>query len=1184
MQVGVGDIVDGRYILLEKLGEGAAGKVFRAEDRGRGHGFVALKVLHAQDPRWLGFFRREFEVLSQLSHPNIVSAYDFGVLDGDEAYYFSQELVIGRPLLDVSAGARLTYVVELFIELMRALEFIHGHDVLHRDIKPANVLVHQYAPRGYRVKLLDFGLWQERDDKEVRGARWAGTPPYLASEVLKGYGHSIAADIFAVGVTLYQAITRKLPHGRGKPEELIQVRKEPLKPWGDYIPLRLKNLVERMIDDDPKRRPASAAEVSAGLIDSLNSSTGAVPTLLGHARMVDRARELERARSFFDDVEADLSEQPQLMHIRGEDGSGKSRLARELQAQAQLRGHKCALISCGLFGASNYRAAFEVLTQLDPDWVARMNERPLTPSQKPLSPLPESDFALSRKSENVERTEHIDVQPQTGFFALDSESSTQLYLAFVERIRRLSERRPVVIILDDFELAHQDFTTALKSLVHEKGQGRFALITLGGRSLSSVANTLALGDLQRRMDDEASLALGTLSRSGISTMVSAILGRTQIPSLWVDVVSTYSESNPRRVEDLLQTMVARNLLKRDRTGWTLEKDENPWLKPRPMEALIDESLDALKPNELKLLRLMAISQRPLGLSFAKRCLTRLALPMQTSEVRELAHRLEEAGLIRSEIEMQQDILRFKHAAFRHSLMQRMRAGEIRKLHRVIAETLETLSKRFPAVVETLSYHWLEAGVRTKALAACSSALEQRLHRGHLPQSLEFVRKRQRLMNQFPRQRDVHVRDGDALVLNALSISGHAQSALDFATRALLRQPQARDSMTRNDYALWYRAFEVAGCVGRLQPLWDMGQRLGLLSGENHKSGDILSEVDGLRAMVFNRVAPNDALRTIYQLHLSDTHPEKDELYFERARWVTRLSHASGELETSRKLARILARECEEEGREHELPLALIWESHTLESVGKRFMARQRLRLALEAAQAMRHTLALALYEQELAWQMARTGAFGPALARMQGAVVQLAELGRSLERTQALIQVGRIYAQSGETKRSIDHLLHAKAATDRLGDIDSMISVRASLSEVYVDTGYDQGAMHELDEASSLLRPTLGPATLIGWANSAAKVLTRRDEDHPHLLREMLLRALAYARQAGDWYNEVGCAERFAEFALRQGMHPRGLRVAKWALERARMHDADGAQKRLEPVIAALSAEPKKGGINASRD
>ena len=79
----VGDIVDGRYRLLDVLGEGAAGKVFRCEDLGRGNKFVALKLLHAKDPRWENFFRKEFEILSRLHHPNLVRVYDFAPAPDD---------------------------------------------------------------------------------------------------------------------------------------------------------------------------------------------------------------------------------------------------------------------------------------------------------------------------------------------------------------------------------------------------------------------------------------------------------------------------------------------------------------------------------------------------------------------------------------------------------------------------------------------------------------------------------------------------------------------------------------------------------------------------------------------------------------------------------------------------------------------------------------------------------------------------------------------------------------------------------------------------------------------------------------------------------------------------------------------------------------------------------------------
>jgi hypothetical protein len=341
----VGDLVDGRYRLLDTLGEGAAGKVFRAEDLGSNRQLIALKLLHAKDPRWEGFFRKEFEILSRLQHPNLVRVYDFGTAPGEHSYYFTQELVIGKPLLDATAGKKVDEVLALFIEVARALEFIHGHAVLHRDLKPANILVQLHAPPGERVRVLDFGLWRELENTPQKAARWAGTPPYLASEVLRGFGHSITADLYAVGITLFQVLTRKLPHGRGTPQELLQQRKQPVPSLYDlgYRPAELSDLLVSLLHEEPTARPQSAAELG-GLLTTLVPGTGVVlPALLGRARLVGRQNEQEQLLGCLPQSGRTLR---RLVVVQGADGIGKSRLANELKAEAQLRGHRSAVAMC----------------------------------------------------------------------------------------------------------------------------------------------------------------------------------------------------------------------------------------------------------------------------------------------------------------------------------------------------------------------------------------------------------------------------------------------------------------------------------------------------------------------------------------------------------------------------------------------------------------------------------------------------------------------------------------------------------------------------------------------------------------------------------------------------------------------------------------------------------------------
>ena len=121
-------------------------------------------------------------------------------------------------------------------------------------------------PVGERVRVLDFGLWRELDNKPKKGARWAGTPLYLASEVLRGYGHSVSADLYAVGVTLFQAITRKLPHGRGTPQELLAARKKEAAPdLSHRCSDGFAALVRDLLQESAELRPSTAAEVGATL-------------------------------------------------------------------------------------------------------------------------------------------------------------------------------------------------------------------------------------------------------------------------------------------------------------------------------------------------------------------------------------------------------------------------------------------------------------------------------------------------------------------------------------------------------------------------------------------------------------------------------------------------------------------------------------------------------------------------------------------------------------------------------------------------------------------------------------------------------------------------------------------------------------------------------------------------------
>jgi serine/threonine protein kinase len=206
----------GRYRLVRILGRGAMGVVYEARDERLGRTVAIKTVLRshldnestAQD--YAARFVREAQAAARLSHPNIVTVYDFG--EHDDLSYIVMEFVSGRELAELfRSGHRFTLpqALQIMAELLDALAYAHAQGVVHRDVKPANVLVDQAG----HVKLADFGVARISSggqDRTMPGTM-VGTPNYMSPEQILGQPVGSRTDIFAAGVVLYQFLTGRQP-------------------------------------------------------------------------------------------------------------------------------------------------------------------------------------------------------------------------------------------------------------------------------------------------------------------------------------------------------------------------------------------------------------------------------------------------------------------------------------------------------------------------------------------------------------------------------------------------------------------------------------------------------------------------------------------------------------------------------------------------------------------------------------------------------------------------------------------------------------------------------------------------------------------------------------------------------------------------------------------------------------
>ena len=251
----IGKVVDGRFKILERLGAGAMGVVYRATQLSIGRD-VAVKIMTGMDATTVKRFFREAQIASALSHPNTVQIIEFGQ-GADGRVYLAMELVRGHTLLDEinDKGALASRrICRIGSQLCDALEAAHRQTIVHRDLKPENVMI---AVDGTdHIKILDFGIARVLGDSSSRVTGVglsAGTPNYMAPEVLgSGADPEPPQDMYAVGVILAELSLGRTVWSKTT-LELLYVEKTTNEVF-ESVPARLRPLIKRLVDPDPAKR------------------------------------------------------------------------------------------------------------------------------------------------------------------------------------------------------------------------------------------------------------------------------------------------------------------------------------------------------------------------------------------------------------------------------------------------------------------------------------------------------------------------------------------------------------------------------------------------------------------------------------------------------------------------------------------------------------------------------------------------------------------------------------------------------------------------------------------------------------------------------------------------------------------------------------------------------------------
>jgi serine/threonine protein kinase len=272
----------GKFFILEKIGQGAMGEVFRAHDTTLNR-FVAIKTIAqnlAADPDLRKRFEREAQSAASLNHPNIVTVFDFG--QEQNVVYMAMELLDGkdlRELIGTPAMSSLDDKLRVMDQVCDGLAFAHAKGVIHRDLKPGNI----HITKSGQVKIVDFGLARLSGSDMTRSGMIMGTPHYMSPEQVRGEKVDARSDVFSLGALCYELFAGRKPfQAESMHAVMFRVLQQPPEPLAEIapdVPAPLVAIIEKAMAKDPAERFQNASEMREA-VHALRHT----PTLYGATR------------------------------------------------------------------------------------------------------------------------------------------------------------------------------------------------------------------------------------------------------------------------------------------------------------------------------------------------------------------------------------------------------------------------------------------------------------------------------------------------------------------------------------------------------------------------------------------------------------------------------------------------------------------------------------------------------------------------------------------------------------------------------------------------------------------------------------------------------------------------------------------------------------------------------------
>ncbi len=765
----------GPYHLLEPLGHGGMGIVYRAEHTQTG-AQVALKMIKVANAGMLRGFRREIHTLARIRHEGIVEILDQGILDG--LPWYAMELVEGvslanyvparrteAPTIDLAdtvilsgpmaagekggnaleqaspraAGsgevrprtslAELMPILTLLRRLCQPLAYLHGEGIVHGDLKPENIIIRN----GHTPVLLDFGVTSQfAGNLSWEGTRieagMAGTVPYMAPEQAQGEMVDARADLYSLGCILFELVVGRPPFADSSAFQVIwsHVNAPPpvMSDLVEGVPQELDDLALRLLEKRPQNRIGYADDVAAALVrlgagqDPPSREPEPKPYLY-QARLAGRSDQLTTLAERLDACEAS---QGQTVLVCGESGVGKTRLVLEFSRAASKREAIVLTGECRRGSARPLQGLARPLRMLSD----RCREKGRIEADRLLGARGK---LLALYEPSIAELSGQDAFPMPAAIP-PAAARKRLFSYLAGTLSALSEQGTVLLIVEDLQWADELTVGFLEALAASSVLQDSALLVIG--TYRADVEPERLRALKKAPGIDV-LELSSLAPAAVAEMVGDMLAHIPAPQVFSRFVAQQSGGNPFYVAEYLQTAVLEGLLRRDHDGfWQLEPEDDPEAAeraysqlplPRTLRHLVARRIQALEGSVKALLETLCVLGRETTSSLAA-----VASGLPTEELYDGI-----SELLRLQIlDEMGESLRFTHDHLRDVAYQALPPDRRANLHRSVAAAMEELpaTERELRMAE-LAHHWVEAVEESRArsyyLAAARRAKDRYAH-------------------------------------------------------------------------------------------------------------------------------------------------------------------------------------------------------------------------------------------------------------------------------------------------------------------------------------------------------------------------------------------------------------------------------------------------------------------------